>query len=164
MEQSGVLQAVTTHTTETLIGIIEPVVTGLDYEFVGLEFIPQSHSALLRIYIDSPDGLPVEACIKVSRHISTVLDVEWSYTSPYQLEVSSPGLDRILFTPEQMAKFIGQQVKVKLRFPKDGRRQLTGELLSVEGDQIVVRTTEGETQEIEMMFDEIAKARLVPQW
>ena len=85
---------------EKLYEIITPVVEGLEYELVGIEYLPQGKHSLLRVYIDQEAGIALEDCSKVSHQISAVMDVEDPISSNYNLEVSSPGLERPLFVEE----------------------------------------------------------------
>lgn len=140
---------------------VEPVVTGLGYEFVGAEYVSSGRQRVLRIYIDSPDGVTVDDCARVSHQVSGVLDVEDPFREPYALEVSSPGLDRPLFTPQQFARFVGETVRIKTATAIGRRRNFTG-VLSATKDDGVVLTVDGETHEI--AWSQIAEARLVPQF
>ena len=117
---------------EQLQAMLAPVVEALGYECWGLEFMSQGRHSLLRIYIDHADGILVEDCEKVSRQISGVLDVEDPISTEYTLEVSSPGMDRPLFTLAQFARHVGELVKIKLRSPYEGRRNFQGLLRGVE--------------------------------
>lgn len=143
-----------------LKGLLEPTVNGLGLELLGIEFSPSAGSALLRIYIDAP-GRPVaiEDCEAVSREISGSLDVNDPIATQYTLEVSSPGIDRPLFTPAHFAREIGQQVKVSLGLPQDGRRRLQGRLLRVEETDVVIDV---DGREFSVAIGNIDKARLVP--
>ena len=145
-----------------VLDIIEPVVTGLGYEFVGAEYLPQGKHSLLRVYIDKPEnGVSVDDCALVSRQISGVLDVEDPISGQYSLEISSPGLDRLLFTPQQFEPFVGYEVKLRLSKPLLERRKLTAVILGVEGDSIKL---EFETEEVQLAFADIEQARLVPKF
>src|SRR5579863_3743364 len=109
------------------------VVTGMGYEFVGCELQRQHYNSLLRIYIDSATGVTLDDCTRVSRQLSAMLDVEDPIQGRYTLEVSSPGLDRPLFQIAHYQKYIGSQVKVRVKVPLNDRRHFTGTLLKVEG-------------------------------
>ena len=140
--------------------MLEPTVNGLGLELLGVEFSPSAGNALLRIYIDAP-GRPVaiEDCEAVSREISGSLDVNDPIASQFTLEVSSPGIDRPLFTLAQFARVIGEQVKVSLGIPQDGRRRLQGRLLRVEEKNVVIDV---DGKEFSVTIANIDKARLVP--
>lgn len=146
---------------EHLVNLIEPIVEGLGYECVGIEYNPHPKNGLLRIYIDSAQGVLIEDCSQVSHQVSGVLDVEDPIQGNYQLEVSSPGDDRPLFKITQFEKFIGTFVTVNLFKPIDKRRKITGQIIKVEGDHIFLQ--EGE-QVFEISFQAMSKARLVPEY
>ena len=114
----------------------------------------------MRIYIDKADGIDVEDCEAVSRQVSAILDVEDPLPGHYTLEVSSPGLDRTLTKPAHFERFMGEDVRVKLRFPLDGRRNFKGALKSVDEDNIEVEV-DGESHSLPLAT--IESARLVPQ-
>lgn len=143
----------------TIEELIEPVIANLGYEFVGLEYVPQGRHSLLRIYIDNPAGITVDDCERVSHQVSGVLDVEDPIQSHYRLEVSSPGLDRPLFTLAQFQRFVGQVVQVRLVAPKEGRRNFLGLLKGVDNESVVI---EQDGEELVFPFGQIHKAHLVP--
>jgi len=120
--------------------VIEPVVTGLGYEFIGAQFGQAENGQTLRIFIDvdNENGIVVEDCVAVSRQLSAVLDVEDSIASAYQLEVSSPGIDRPLFTPDQFQRQVNETIKVKMAVAVDGRRNFKGRLISVKDESALV--------------------------
>jgi ribosome maturation factor RimP len=110
-----------------LEAVITPTVVGLGYEFVGLEYLSYGKHTTLRVYIDSPDGVTIDDCEKVSRQLDSVLDVEANLIrGEYTLEVSSPGIDRKLFCLEQFPRFVGKSLKVSMRAPVDGQRNFVG--------------------------------------
>lgn len=142
--------------------LLAPTVEGLGLELLGVEFAQTGNSALLRLYIDVTDAnrhVAIEDCEAVSREVAAVLDVEDPITSQYTLEVSSPGIDRPLFTPAQFARFTGEQAKLNLRLPVDGRRRFQARIARVEGDTIVL-VFDG--REMAVAHENIEKARLVP--
>ncbi len=143
----------------SLQALLQPVVEDLGFEFVGLEFNPSHSHGLLRIYIDRPDGVVVDDCARVSREVSAVLDVEDPISGHYTLEVSSPGLDRPLFTPEQFARFVGSEVKVSVLPPLDGRRRFLGVIQAVDGEDIVL---EVDGERLVIPHERIQKARIQP--
>jgi len=144
---------------EQLQALLVPVVEGLGYQCWGIEFISQGRHSLLRIYIDKENGVLVEDCEIVSRQVSGILDVEDPISAEYTLEVSSPGMDRPLFTIEQFALHAGEQVKIKLRSPFDGRRNFQGLLRGVEEQDVVVQV---EDHEYLLPIDQIDKANIIP--
>lgn len=144
-----------------LIELLQPLVEELGYEFVGLEYMNVPKQSVLRIYIDAEQGVGLEDCESVSRESAALLDVEDPIKGHYTLEVSSPGLDRPLFTREQYLQFAGQEAKVSLFAPQDGRRKFKGIILGIEDDALKI-DVDGE--EFALVFDNIAKARLVPDY
>jgi len=140
--------------------LLEPTIRGLGLELLGVEFSPAAGNALLRLYIDAPERLvSIEDCEAVSREVSANLDVNDPIASQYTLEVSSPGIDRPLFTLAQFARQIGEQVKISLSLPQDGRRRLQGKVLSV-GESGIVLDVDG--REFTVAIGNVDKARLVP--
>ena len=146
---------------DQLQALLAPVIEALGYVCWGVEYISQGRHSLLRVYIDHPNGILVEDCEKVSRQVSGVLDVEDPITNEYTLEVSSPGMDRPLFTLEQFAAHAGEQIKVKLRSPFDGRRNFQGLLRGVEDQDVVVQVDE---HEYLLPIEMIDKANVVPRF
>jgi ribosome maturation factor RimP len=155
-----------------IAALLDPTVTSLGLELLGAEYLPAPGSSTLRLYIDVPaeaaEGrlVGIEDCEAVSREVSAQLDVEDPITGNYTLEVSSPGIDRPLFTAAQFERFAGETAKVTLQLPQDGRRRLQGRILRVasgggQGDNIVF---EVDGAEYVVAFDNIDKAKLVPDW
>src|SRR5215471_9025938 len=149
----------TTALRERLIDLIEPLLGRLGYELVELEYAAGRSTAMVRLFIDRPEGIRVEDCERVSREVAALLDVEDPIPTAYTLEVSSPGFDRVLRTPAHFARFVGERVFVELRAPRAGRRRYTGTLLTVNDSGI---TVEVDKQQVEVPFGEIGKARLAP--
>ena len=145
----------------TLTRLLQPLIQDLGYEFVGLEHSSNPKNPVLVIYIDRPEGITVDDCESVSREVAALLDVEDPIPGHYSLEVSSPGLDRPLFTLEQFERFSGEEVKVSLYAPLDGRRKFRGRILGVAGGR--VRLDQDGTA-VELDMGNIAKARLVPDY
>ena len=128
--------------------------SGLGYELVDLE---SSRGGLVRIFIDSPRGISVEDCARVSNHLTRAFSVEG--IDYERLEVSSPGLDRPLKRLEDYGRFAGQKASVRLRLPRDGRRRFEGVLQGIEDGGVVL---EVEGERLRFAFAEIDRARLVP--
>ena len=143
---------------ERLATLIQTTVTGLGYELWGYEYRPQKESALLRIFIDSESGITVDDCGIVSNQLGTALDVEDLIPVAYILEVSSPGLDRVLFVPEHYARYIDQQIKVRTRLPVQKLRNFVGKLLNA-GETTISMDVEGTA--VEIPYDIVDRARLV---
>lgn len=141
--------------------LLEPVVEGLGYECVGIEYLAQGKNSVLRVYIDGPDGVGVDDCGQVSRQISSLLDVEDPIRGQYLLEVSSPGMDRPLFQLEHFERFVGSTVRLKLALAVNGRKNFTGVLESVEGNDVFIEV-DGEV--FQVPFDDVDQAQLVPQF
>lgn len=153
--------------------LLAPTVASLGVELMGAEYLPSPGGAVLRLYIDVPaddlsvdvDGEPravtIEECEAVSREVSAQLDVEDPISGHYTLEVSSPGIDRPLFTLAHYQRFVGESAKVALRLPQDGRRRLQGKIERVEAGTVVFGL---DGNEFPVSFDNIDKARLIPDW
>lgn len=146
---------------EHLVTLIGPIVEGLGYECVGIEYNPHPQHGLLRIYIDKENGILLEDCTKVSHQISGVLDVEDPISGNYELEVSSPGADRPFFKLTQFEQFIGSTVMVNLFTPINKQRKISGQIEKVEADMIFLQQGE---QVLEIPFQAMSKARLVPDF
>jgi ribosome maturation factor RimP len=156
-----------------IAALLTPTVEALGLELVGVEYLPAPGSALLRLYIDVSEAeastgrlVGIEDCESVSREVSAQLDVEDPISSNYTLEVSSPGVDRPLFNAVHFARFKGEEVKVTLKLPQDGRRRLQGRIAGVEGDvvRIDIEGAGKQPQTIEVAIGNVEKARLVPDW
>jgi ribosome maturation factor RimP len=137
--------------------LIRPVVEGLGCELWGIEYRTQKNSALLRIFIDKEDGVTMDDCSDVSHQVSGVMDVEDPIPVAYTLEVSSPGLDRVLFFPGQFDRYIGESVKVRLKWPVEERRNYLGKIMSADEQHLHI---EQDGEEIKIPFDSIHRARL----
>ncbi|NLC60864.1 MAG: ribosome maturation factor RimP [Gammaproteobacteria bacterium] len=155
----------------TITDLLAPTVEAMGLELLGVEYLPMPGGSLLRLYIDRPgtahgsevegEGVSVDDCEAVSREVSAQLDVEDPISGNYTLEVSSPGLDRPLFTPAHFERFVGESAKIGLKLPQDGRRRLQGRIAGVEGEVIRLDV---DGQEFEVAFGNVDKARLVPDW
>ncbi|HPE60126.1 MAG TPA: ribosome maturation factor RimP [Thiolinea sp.] len=142
---------------EQLDNLIQTTVTGMGYILWGHEYRSYAESALLRIFIDSDQGITVDDCGRVSQQLGAVLDVEDLIPVAYVLEVSSPGLDRVLFHPVQYQRYIGQNLKVRTHMPVAGKRNFVGVLQAADEAGIGL-AVEGEP--IEIPYDAIARGRL----
>jgi ribosome maturation factor RimP len=138
---------------------VEPLVEQLGFELADLELRTGGRDGILRIFIDKADGIGIEDCEEVSRRVSAILDVEDPLQSDYTLEVSSPGLDRTLTKLAHFQRFMGQDVKVKLRFPLEGRRNYRGALKAADEEKIEVEV-DGESFSLPLAT--IESARLIP--
>jgi ribosome maturation factor RimP len=144
---------------ERLTRLVEPVVEGLGYELVGLEF--DSRVRILRVYIDRQGGVTLDDCTRVSHQLSGLLDVEDPIPGEYQLEISSPGMDRPLFTVEHYQRFAGSLVRLQLLRAVDGRRRFKGRLMSVD-EGVIVLQEDGIDYRIPV--ESIEKARVIPEF
>lgn len=144
-----------------LKSMLADAVVSMGCDFWGLELLQRGKESLLRVFIEKEGGVGVDDCANVSRQISSVLDVEDPISNEYTLEVSSPGMDRPLFSLEQFRMYVGQKVSVKLRVPFEGRRRFSGKLNGVEGEDIVVQV---DADEYLLPFESIDKAHVVPQF
>lgn len=121
-----------------LIELLEPVAVGLGYEMLGIQLNRQQGSLVLRLYIDSSDGITVDDCARVSEQMIGVLDVHDPIKEQYHLEVSSPGLDRPLFTLLHFEQFLGRQVKIKLNKKINERRTIIGNIKAVKDACVLI--------------------------
>ena len=147
--------------SETLRAMLEPAVIAAGMELWGIEYTPQGKHSILRVYIDSADGVHVDNCVAVSHQVSGILDVEDPINGEYHLEVSSPGADRLMFTAEQFASYVNEEFKLKLKLAVKGKRKFVGRLVSVEGG-IIKFTAEG--VELDVSMAQIDRANLVPRF
>lgn len=155
--QGVVLTALEMQLTE----LLEAPVTALGYELVGLEFIRAGEHSTLRVFIDHENGITVDDCADVSRQISAVMDVEDPITVAYNLEVSSPGLDRPLFRAAHYEQFIGHEVSLVLKMAMSNRRKWKGDIVAVDGE-LVTLNVKGDEETFAL--SNIAKANLVPKF
>lgn len=146
------------HLSILIAGTVEP----MGYELVGVELSGRGgRTKTLRVYIDKEDGITLDDCVAVSHQLSGMLDVEDPIKDRYQLEVSSPGLDRPLFEPAHFERFSGERVHIRLNRARDGRRNFEGVIRGVADDDVVLDI---EGQEVRLAFEEIGSARLVPSF
>lgn len=141
--------------------LLAPVIEALGCELWGLEFLSQGRHSKLRIYIERDEGVSVDDCERVSREVSDLLDVEDLMPTAYTLEVSSPGMDRILFRPAQYQDHVGEQVDVRLDYPFEGRKRFIGILAGLENDEVLLRI---EDEEYVFPLASVQRARLVPRF
>ena len=142
--------------------LLEPAIEALGYQLVGVEYRSGGPGgALLRVYIDCEGGITADDCERVSYQVSGLLDVKDPIPGHYTLEVSSPGLDRLLFRREDYERFAGSLVKLRMAVPQEGRRKYQGRLLRLEGGNVVV---DQDGEEVALALDQIEQARLVPEY
>jgi ribosome maturation factor RimP len=139
--------------------IIEPLLAGSPFEFIGVEQGGSGHHTLIRVYIDKLGGINIDDIAKLTRQINVVLDVESPVSGSYTLEVSSPGLDRPLFLPKHFQQQIGQKVSVKTRVAINNRHNFKGILQKAEQNEITLQVDE---QTLTIAYSSIEKARVIP--
>lgn len=152
-----------------IANLLGPTVEALGLDLLGAEYLPAPGGATLRLYIDVPLSeqpermVNVDDCERVSREVSAQLDVEDPISGNYTLEVSSPGVDRPLFTLEHFEQHLGQSAKVALKLPQENRRRLQGEIAEVDlAKGAVTFVVDGKP--FVASFDNIDKARIIPDW
>ena len=128
--------------SEKIAALIKPTIEAFGFEYWGLLYQTHEKRGLLRIFIESPQGVTADNCAAVSRQINSLLDVENVITSAYVLEVSSPGIDRFLFEPKHFQRYIGKKIMIKLYEPIDGRRNFSGTLVALLDDGSIELTQE----------------------
>ena len=141
--------------------LITPTVESLGCTVWGVEYISQGKHSVLRVYIDGEDGINVDLCAEVSRHVSDLLDVEEMMPMAYTLEVSSPGMDRLLFKEAQFLECMGERLEVRLNLPFEGRKKIIGLLAGIEDRNVVLQEAE---EEYLLPLENIQKARIVPNF
>ncbi len=141
--------------------LFEPVVNGMGYDLIEIEHFPNPKHGVLRLYIDKEGGITIDDCSEVSRQISALIDVEDPVRGQFNLEVSSPGLDRPLRKVRDFQRFCGSKVKLKTAMPLDGQRNFSGRLLEADEEKLVIET---DTEEITLPMTAIEKARIVPEF
>jgi ribosome maturation factor RimP len=138
--------------------ISESLVVSEGMELVDLEYRREGPRWMLRLFIDKEGGVTVDDCARISRELGDLLDVKDLIPQAYVLEVSSPGLNRRIRKKKDFSRFAGQKVQLLLVSPKDGRRKIVGDLVGVEGEEVVVIGSEGR---FSVALENIAKANLI---
>ena len=141
-----------------LARLLEPSITAMGLQLWGIEQFSQGKHSLLRIYIESDEGVSIEDCERVSKQVSGILDVEDPIPGDYTLEVSSPGAERRLFSLDQFEAFQGSEVSIKFRRLVDGRRKIIGRIIKVGDDRVIVGDQDSD---LSCPFDAIEKANIV---
>ena len=144
-----------------LLEMLTAPVEALGYQLWGIEYVQAGKHSILRIFIDSENGINIEDCAETSRQASAVLDVEDPISTEYTLEVSSPGVDRPLFTAAQYARYVGEDVKLQLTMPVGGSRNLKGAVIQVEGQMLTVKV---DGKELVVALDNIRKGNLIAKF
>ena len=140
--------------------MLQATVTAMGYDLWGVEYVGQGRHSIVRIYIEGPSGITVEDCAKVSEQAGSVMEVEDPISGEYTLEVSSPGMDRLLFRLEQYSAYVGEVVELRLRSPFEGRRKFKGILQGIEGEDVVIHVDD---HEYLLPHSAIDKARIQPR-
>ena len=140
--------------------LLRPTVESLGYSLWGVELISPGKRPTVRLYIEAEAGVTVDDCARVSHQVSGVLDVEDPVKGEYTLEVSSPGVDRLLFDSRQYEPFIGELVDIRLRLPVEGRRRFKGTLTAVDSESVVISIDE---QEFTLPLRSVDRARAHPR-
>ena len=143
---------------QAVMNLIEPVLTTEELELVDVEYKKEGKDWFLRIFIDRDGGVTVADCQKVSHLTGDLIEIEETIKTPFNLEVSSPGLDRSLKREKDFLKFKGKQIRLHSLFPIDNRRKFVGILTDFK-DQTVFLELVGKTFEIPL--SQVAKANLV---
>ena len=144
-----------------LVEMLSPAVEALGFELWGIEFIRAGKHSTLRLYIDSENGVSVDQCADVSRQVGAVLDVEDPITKEYNLEVSSPGMDRLLFKADQYQRYIGSEISLRLNMPVANRRNFKAVLNAVENDNI---TVDADGESFELALSNVSRANVIPNF
>jgi ribosome maturation factor RimP len=140
--------------------LLQPTVEAMGFDLWGVEYVSQGRHSILRLYIDAEQGINVDDCAAVSHQAGSVLDVEEPINGEYTLEVSSPGMDRLLFKLEQYPQYANEVIELRLRSPFEGRRKFKGILKGIEGEDIVVQVDD---HEYLLPHSAVDKARIEPR-
>ncbi len=144
---------------DKLTDMLEPGVEALGFELVGVEFVRAGKHSILRVFIDHENGITVDDCAEVSHQASAILDVEDPISTEYNLEISSPGMDRPLFKEKHYIASVGEIVQLRTRMPIDNRRNFKGKLLACENGNVSI---EVDGQQFQLAVANIEKGNVVP--
>ncbi|RLV58692.1 ribosome maturation factor RimP [Parashewanella curva] len=144
-----------------LADMLTAPVEALGYRLWGIDYVQAGKHSTVRVYIDSDKGVSIDDCVEASRQISAVMDVEDPISNEYTLEVSSPGVDRPLFSAEQYATYLGEEVKLLLNMPVNGSRKLKGAVTKVEGQMLSLDVDGNDTL---IALDNIRKGNLIAKF
>lgn len=140
---------------------LKPTIESMGFEYWGVEYISAGRHSTLRLYVDKDGGITVDDCADVSHQVSAIMDVEDPISGAYHLEVSSPGMDRQLFKPEQFARYVGKTVQVRSAVDVLGRKRFKGKMIKVDDKGIEINV---DNEIYPIPFDCIEKANLVPEF
>ena len=146
---------------ENLVKMIKPVVTGNGCDFWGLELVHGKNTPTIRVFIDAIGGPTIEDCEKISHELSLEFSLDDSLIEDYILEVSSPGLDRKIFYPEQLSEYVNEVFKVKLRAKVNNQKTLQGELVEVDKEILHLKVKK---EVFEINFNNIESCKLMPDF
>jgi ribosome maturation factor RimP len=146
---------------QKLTELLRPAVEETGKSLLGIEYISAGNNSILRLFIDHENGIDVDDCAEVSRQVGALLDVEDPISSEYNLEVSSPGVDRPLFDIAHFQAVIGETVNIKLSIPLNGRRKFKGPLVAIENNNLII---EVDSIDYEMPIGNVDKANLVAKF
>jgi ribosome maturation factor RimP len=146
---------------QALEALLSPSVSAMGFEWWGCEVMTFGRMPVVRIFVEGANGITVGECQKVSRQIQAVMTVENAMAGDFRLEVSSPGLDRQLFSVEQLKRYIGRSVKLKCKEMVEGQRQMTGILQTIHDNDLDLKLVDG--RDVKVAFDNIIRANLIPE-
>ena len=144
--------------------LVEPIVQSYGLTLWGLRYRQGSSSAHLQIFVEGEDGVDADVCGEITNALSPLLDSADLIDPAYILEVSSPGLDRILFTQDQLYQSLGQEVTLSLKMASENRKKLQGKLMAVEEDGSIVIHDKSADKDFVVAYENIALARIVPDF
>lgn len=143
---------------KTATALVEPICAAAGLELVLVEFRREPAGRILRLYIDRPEGgVTLDDCTHISRQVTDLLDVSMADIGPYNLEVSSPGINRPLVKPGDYQRFAGHLVRIRLHEPMEGRKKFKGTLNTATDETVQIKT---ETGTVSFDFSQIERARL----
>lgn len=143
---------------EKVAEFVNPLLESMGLELLEIQFRREGHGWVLRLFLDSAEGVSLDQCAQVSRELSDYLDVEDLIEHAYNLEVSSPGLERTLYKLDDFVRFSGRKARVKLREPSGGQKVFIGIISKVQSDRIELMDEEG--QIMDFLYEQVKKARL----
>ncbi len=146
---------------QKLTELLRPAVEETGKSLLGIEYISAGNNSILRLFIDHENGIDVDDCAEVSRQVGALLDVEDPISSEYNLEVSSPGVDRPLFEIAHFEAVVGEIVNIKLSIPLNGRRKFKGPLVAIENNNLII---EVDSIDYELPIGNVDKANLVAKF
>ncbi|MDE0330358.1 MAG: ribosome maturation factor RimP [Nitrospinae bacterium] len=142
--------------------VTQEVVSDLGFELVDIELTGNRSQAVIRVYIEKPGGILLSDCVAVSRNLGEVFDEKDVIENSYRLEISSPGIDRPLRKIMDYQRYVGHQVRMRLKSRKQGQRRIVGEIAKVEGNVVNMLLKNGEI--VPFSLADIAKANLDVDW